>query len=353
MQIKKINLSFLAIYTVGLTLVLIIPFLLPAKYYSDGNHIQQLIIELANASGSFQNTAYIYRLFGFEFLFSDWLVGIIIFSFSLTIIAYFIRKYSIKWDSLPLILLLIWTIPIAIFLGQYSKEFIALIVTGSLLYLGSTKRGLLLGLALVVLYATFFRIYWFLILAFFMVHWVLIRNQVSFFRYIILFLLAAIVIFYAGNYMTDQYFSDARFRINMYREGSPNAVTMLSNLLVNTSPITDIINTFYGWFMLLIPIHLFKTGGIHHIIFAIFQFINVILFISAVKAILRYWKIAWFTLNRQIMMRVQVAIAWCLSFTFVEGMFEPDFGSFLKHELVILPMFFMVIMYRYSYLRLK
>jgi len=343
MQIKKINLSVLAIYIVGLILVLIVPFLLPAKYYSDGNYIQQLIIESANAPGSFQNTAYIYRLFGFESLFSDWLVGIIIFSFSLAIIIYFIKKYSINWCRLPLILLLVWTIFLAVFLGQYSKEFFALMVTGSLLYFSSTRKGLLVGLGLVILYAIFFRDYWFLILAFFMVHLVLIRNHISLFKYIILFLLATIVIFYLGHYVTDQYFSDARFRINMSREGSPNAVTMLSNLVVNTSPITDMINTFYGWFMLLIPIHLFRTGGIHHVIFAVFQFVNVILFVSAVKAILRY----------QVAMRVQVAIAWCLSFTFVEGMFEPDFGSFLKHELVILPMFFMVIMYRYSYLRLK
>jgi hypothetical protein len=36
--------------------------------------------------------------------------------------------------------------------------------------------------------------------------------------------------------------------------------------------------------------------------------------------------------------RQSAAASWCVAFTIVQGMFEPDFGSFIKHETNLVPM---------------
>jgi hypothetical protein len=37
------------------------------------------------------------------------------------------------------------------------------------------------------------------------------------------------------------------------------------------------------------------------------------------------------------------AASWCVAYTIVQGMFEPDFGSFVKHEANLMPMLMLLV----------
>jgi hypothetical protein len=138
---------------------------------------------------------------------------------------------------------------------------------------------------------------------------------------------------YAANEFAGLWLSDGRTVVADAREGDPEASTMFLNPIQNTSPLTDLANTAAGWLMLIFPAYLLLLGAFQHVLFALFQFANTLLFIRVARAIPppRAQRTAW---------QPAVACIWCVAYTIVQGIFEPDYGSFVKHEANLLPMFF-------------
>jgi hypothetical protein len=130
--------------------------------------------------------------------------------------------------------------------------------------------------------------------------------------------------------------TDGRTIVMEARELVADAATMFANPWPNTSPATDLANTLAGWSTLLLPAYLLMLGRPQHIVFALFQFANTTLFVAALMRARRSqapvfdWRFA-------------SAATFCVAYSLVQGMFEPDFGSFAKHETILLPMLFYVL----------
>jgi hypothetical protein len=144
-----------------------------------------------------------------------------------------------------------------------------------------------------------------------------------------------------------QYLSDARFTLNLGSEDSPDVVTMIDNIFVNSSIFSDLTNTIIAWIMLLFPFYLFRMAGFHHIIFAVWEMISIILFARIVWALAQSGKSD--RENKSRLLRwsdptVRTAIFWCIAFSLTQASFEPAFGSFVRHQIVLLPMYFFVLL---------
>lgn len=110
---------------------------------------------------------------------------------------------------------------------------------------------------------------------------------------------------------------NARYITNVNRESSPDAVTIINDLLGrNTSFIKFILNYLINFVRMLFPIELI-TKGVKYIPFIFYQlFITITLFKTSTK--LNDKNIMW--------------LITFVSFIMISVIFEPDFGSFIRHE---------------------
>jgi hypothetical protein len=108
---------------------------------------------------------------------------------------------------------------------------------------------------------------------------------------------------------------------------------MFANPLPNASLLTDLVNTAAGWLTLILPAFLVSIGGVQHIAFAAFQFANTALFVATMRSDSQGRRA-----DSSFRWRFASAATFCIAYSIVQGMFEPDFGSFAKHETNLLPM---------------
>lgn len=303
---------------------------------------------------SYHNTAVFFALIGLNENANPWLVRVVCYSLAFIPLVIARRTARVRWDWRPYSILAIWNVILAIYLGQYSKDVIAILLMGIILFLsGRGRSGMLLVIITVASYALFFRIYWFLALAYFLSLYLIWKLSARTSYKILFFILALIAIFYANHIFTGQYLSDARFNINITRGGSldPDAVTLIDNIVINSSILSDLANTIIAWIMLLFPFYLFRIAGFHHIVFAIWEMVNVIVFVRIVQALAQSDKSDRKNKAQSARWsdpRVRTAIFWCIAFSLTQASFEPDFGSFARHQIILLPLFFFALLMWYD-----
>ena len=191
-----------------------------------------------------------------------------------------------------------------------------------------------------MLYAIGFRSYWAVIVVLYLVLMAGWRMGLGWPARLALVAIAIVPLSLASEAIIGFWLSDGRTVVVEAREGDPDSATMFFNPWINTSPATDLANTIAGWLTLVLPFYLLALGAVQHVAFALFQFANTALFVRAVRALprprrgvapsAREWQLA-------------AAAAWCVAYTIVQGMFEPDFGSFVKHAANLAPMLMLLV----------
>ncbi len=194
--------------------------------------------------------------------------------------------------------------------------------------------------AVAMLYAIGFRSYWAVIVVLFIVLVVGWRIGLGWLARLALVAVAIVPLSLASEAFMGFWLSDGRTVVVEAREGDPESATLFFNPWPNTSPATDLANTIAGWLTLMLPFYLLKLGATQHLAFALFQFANTVIFVRIaaslprprrnVAAVADDWQMA-------------AAAAWCVAYTIVQGMFEPDFGSFVKHEANLVPMLMLLV----------
>jgi len=353
------SLYLFCIYLCGIIIASVNIQILPDKYFIDSIRIQEYIESLGEESfstlsyyffSSYRNTAGFFALLGLNENANPWLVRVVCYSLAFIPLVIAQRTGKARCDWRPYAILAVWNVILAIYLGQYSKDVIAILLVGMILFLsGKGRLGMLLVIIIVASYALFFRIYWFLALAYFLSLYLIWKVSARTIYKILFFILALICIFYSNHLFTGQYLSDARFNINITRGGSldPDAVTLIDNIVENSSILSDLTNTIIAWIMLLFPFYLFRIAGFHHIVFAIWEMVNVIVFARIVQALAQSSKSGRENKAQSPRWsdpRVRTAIFWCIAFSLTQGSFEPDFGSFARHQIILLPMYFFVLL---------
>jgi len=340
--VRKSSAALSATYVVGAALAVVGPMVLPANYYFDTatirDHMETAVTVAYN--DSFNNTALLYRGLGFGTLFPHALAGPVSFT------AVYLAAVSaagiarVNWIPWLFALFAAWTVPLAIYDGTYSKEVIALLVTAAMARLSGSGRGVAFAAALGLAYAMLFRTYWGLVIVLWLTMLMVWRMGGGWALRLFAAIAVIVPLSLAAHEFAGLWLSDGRTVVVEARGFAPDPATMFVNPLQNTSPVTDIVNTASGWLMLVLPISLLLLGGLQHVAFGVFQLTNTALFVATQR---RASGAGGTDLPKQ--WRFAAAATFCVAYSLVQGMFEPDFGSFAKHEINLLPMFFYMLVH--------
>lgn len=307
--------------------------ILPEKYFYDSNRI----LDLSNGVASVTDKSYSFaakffktiNIFDFKTL-NQW--SYFIASISMILIVIVLSKN--KKISLKNLLFVIASVALLnIYVFNISKDFIQflffflifIILKSNKL---SNKKKLILSSLIFLLEAYGFRIYYVLMsmimITIYFIYEKMINGKKINKKKVLNILGLSLLLFFIEVFMvqlisTDNYnsISNARYISNASREASLDAVTIINDIFGrNTSFIKFILNYVINFVRMLIPIELI-TKGIKYIPFIFYQlFITLTIFKTSTK------------LNdKNVMWLITV-----ISFVMISVIFEPDFGSFIRHE---------------------
>lgn len=340
--------QFLAIAFAGVacTLSLVARRFLPERFLLDDYHIK-LAIESPMAgeekSQSFRNIAAVYRVLGLGYdPAMDALLTLVV--FTLAVLAAARWAEIARFGVVGVIVLAICFLCAVVYLAQYSKESIPILLV---LLLMTTPRHFgaeLCFVAAAVGYGALFRPYWFFVAAFYIIWRILLtktRNP--------LWMVAAAAVLYWLLELTfrnvlGQGLTAFREAVNDSREGLPVASLIVDPLGTDmSSMVPSALLLLLG---LIVPVQLFLSGSPFHILSGA---MIALLWITALTGILRAKRGPCAGAEQGIPARTKMAsnrslratraAALLLAVVLVQAIFEPDFGSYLKHLTPLLPLF--------------
>lgn len=304
-------------------------FIFPPKYFGDVLTIENLINNSSLDTGdkSFENTAAFFRILGLDRYILLPVLTIILYTVS---IAKLFKSYGIqKIQFKQYLLISIYSAIAMVYMSTYSKELVLFIlVIFSFIFL--EKKHLLVWTIIVLVYAFFFRTYWFLVIGLF---WGL---KLFYIRSPYKLLLSLIVVFTVMALMFEQLLntplSTIREAMNLDRT-SDIAKTMIINYIEGDSAILQGANASLTFILLMFPIPLL----------AFLQPFYMILFILISHLFISFFR---FVSKNSKNNKFENIFALIISLITIQSLFEPDYGSFLKHLAPLFPLFFLTLNYK-------
>lgn len=220
----------------------------------------------------------------------------------------------------------------AIFLGTYSKDVFVLPIVVVLLYATSKWRGELLVWAAMMAYAMFFRQYWFFVLGAYVALRFATRAKISLRR---LFLCSCILVIAVGIVISLAQGVPADFfrtKVNLYRVG--DAVTLISRFIELPEPFGGAVNNLLTLFSLIFPLPLLLLTGPYYVFLSIMILSIWVIFLRGVTGIS--------TMTERPILIIR-SVCLIFAFTATQAVFEPDYGSALRHLTPLLSLFLLVV----------
>ncbi|GAA4378987.1 hypothetical protein GCM10023152_26040 [Agromyces bauzanensis] len=300
---------------------------LPPRFSYDGERIQGIAqgrIDPLNDE-SFENVAQVYRSLGL----ADASIGASLLGFMLALVVYAIALRRMSHLSFPAMgLLLVGLVLSAIYLGFYSKDVFVLPVVALVLVL---PRSLWSEAAIVVsllAYAGVFRTYWVIVAAgYVLFRLVLLRHSspLRFTVWSVVFIMGVGVAIVTVLGQPADYF---RLSVNLSRFGIEDSASMIRRGIDAPEPFGGIINSILAWIQFIVPIPLFSLGG------AYYTLLGTLLGLVLLTTILNIPTTSGTSEN----VHVERAVALFGALLATQALFEPDFGSFLRHLTPLLPL---------------
>lgn len=236
-----------------------------------------------------------------------------------------------------------WIVCTSIFLSDISKEFFALPVA-IWFCLAGTWGSRLLATLLFLFYAAFFRQYWAICYFYFVFVLIALRMHIAHRPRlaVLVLVLAYVVPFVAADALGLEPLTEARNMVNADRVDSPDARSAFNNPLENTGFAADLGNAVIAWPYMNVPVALLLDAAApHYVFFAAFQICSLWFFVAGCASFLRDAKR--FRYRDSIHLR---CAAFVIAYSLTQAIFEPDFGSFLRHELVFMIPMLILVFYR-------
>lgn len=217
-----------------------------------------------------------------------------------------------------------WGAAAAIFNSGLNKELLTNIaIVIALLFI--RRKHFMLATMAMVLYGVYIRPYWVIAAAF---TWV---AHLASKRFGPRWGLTALAVCLAGVTLVAAILlhaplSSIRNGVNEYRIGSADARSMIMPYFDVSSPILEVASMFITWISLMLPWPLLFLGGMQQLLVAALMPVTVFL-------IIRAWHVAY----GQRDLRCNFGCALFCSFLTVQAIFEPDYGSFVRHLCGFIP----------------
>lgn len=242
-----------------------------------------------------------------------------------------INVFLIFWLLMSIVLLLIYVTHI-------SKEWITFLF--SLLFAVvfkkmESKKLFLVLCILIFLYSYFFRTYFGLVFIYFCIFFMFFNYRKS--RLWIVLIVIFILIVVPNKYLFEIFY--IRQDLNYYRMDSVDAQTMISDVFISNNNFIMFFNYLLNIFRLLFPLEvIFVSFKIKYVFFVIYMLLNSYIIFFNVK---NYNKLS--TKQKNILI-------FLLSIIVVHGIFEPDYGSYIRH---FISYFFIIYLNVLIYIHLK
>lgn len=235
-----------------------------------------------------------------------------------------------------------WIVCASLFLGGLSKELIALPVA-LWLCLASSWGSRLLATTVFLLYAAFFRPYWAICYFYFAFALLALRLHIANRSRLaaLVLLLAFLLPFLVASPLDYDPLTEARMMVNVERVDSPDARSAFTNPFENTGPATDVANAAFAWVYMNVPVALLRSGTPHYVFFVGLQLCSLWFFVAGCARFLRDARRA----RQADPTRLRCA-AFVIAYSLTQSIFEPDFGSFLRHEVVLMIPMLIIAFYR-------
>ncbi len=343
-KITNNKITFIIFGSISILIGMLSSFFLPEKFFYDA----QIIVddpfnEIGWFKGSYPFTISLYHLFRLNKL-PFFIIALI----QLPILFYILNKIGIPKDfnrlTLRNIFLYISFLLIGVFIGQPSKEFISFIVIGIVTLVISSKRlefklKLLLTTIIFVIAGFLFRPYYLIVP--FMWCSILYLGAILpkkhkmlssvFIGLVVLIGISSMYFFLKGDFLSEVY----RERINDLRRGEDYAQSIIESPLRPLSFFTEFFSIIYGVISVNFPILNLKLL-IKPQIFC-FVLWQLILDLFLIQSLIRVVK----RMDKNLFLMLLL----CLSFFLLQGIFEPDLGSAIRHKIGFFPAIYYIVIY--------
>lgn len=305
--------------------------LLPDQFESDAKTILKFARNETDEGGSFRTIANLYQSFHLvDQPTLAGLFGVFLAACLSALIVY--RVGGIRCNVVAISVLLLYLVFSGVFFGTYTKEVIvlmALIVAASLASQWGTDLVLVGVLALV---GASFRPYWAIIAAIYLVvRFVPLKFKRI--RFIIPMMIlfnigSSLVIWFVLNKPADFF----RSSVNEPRLHTGEANTIIVRFISDLAePVGGVVNNLLTMFSLMVPVPLLGKGGLYYIFIVLVFVLIWVAFVLAVRS----------RPDREQVLASR-GVALFVSFAVVQGLFEPDYGSALRHLSPLIPFIFFI-----------
>lgn len=319
-----------AVFVIGILFCIWVAFfkesIFPEKYFNDTITIQRLIEHPYKNLGdsAFTNTARFFRIFHIDKYFLAPILAIV----SYFLVIYFsFKKYNVAGISFFTFLLIVsYSAMAMVYISTYSKDLVLfLLVVVPFVFL--EKKYLLIWTLFVVLYAYFFRSYWFITILLFWFLKIFVIQKPKFLIFVIPLFYFLISLVY--NYVFGTSLLMIRYLANVDRD-IDSAQTAIMIYIKGSNFALEALNFIITLIFLIIPIPLILLAKPFYVILAL---LITIFFYNFIKLYLKQSK------NKD----YSNIFSFVISFMLVQGLFEPDYGSFVRHLAPMYPIIFICI----------
>lgn len=309
--------------------------LLPSKYFTDGRVLQSI------ATGEYlplEDTSFLYvgRLYAFlGMAHSPLAAGAL--GLALSIIAFWaaLRRARGRVTLPAVFLIAVFAVLSSVYLSQFSKDVWVLPVSIIVLLAPKGWRGDLLIVPAMILYASYFRQYWFLVLGLY-----LLFRLVTAVRARRRYLALAVLVGTLGAVLVapvvlGEPLEQARTSVNLERSSSADAVTQINPVQYGSNAVADTVEDMVTLAQLVVPTPLASAGSP--------IYLGYLVLITGLWGVFGWAVVG--SRRRLVSGRPTKEIDdWALrcgllvlAFLTTQSYFEPDYGSYLKHLSPVLP----------------
>lgn len=306
---------------------------LPNTYLADATTIHSVIAHtnLLAPDSSFQHTADYYSILGI----GPYPLAVAIFNYALyatSLWFVFRRLRIISWGTLFIIGFSV--VLGVVYLAQYSKDAIVLWITIAAVTLPRNRRGEVALVGLMLLYAYFFRHYWAMVTgAYLLYRRTLARGRRP--RSIVVSTIAVLAILAFGfHFVLRVPIEHYRTTVNSVRlDGGVSVNSLIHTPSFGESLLGQLTTAAVSMTYLLLPLPLALHGGVQYKGFAAGIGLLWILELLSTRRLMSC------TPNRPARPPLtQRGIALALSLVSIQSLFEPDYGSYLRHLSPMVPL---------------
>jgi len=294
--------------------------ILPAKFFNDNYFIRQSMSGALTMDKLYERTAHFYLLIGMhpgDEYHIEQLFGIFLYLvFALQVL----RRDQTFFIRVPFIWIWgIWSLLFVAYFTQMGKDQLAFIIVGLIPFFFQTskKQFVVVTTISIIIYGIVLRTYWLLALGIAVVLYFSKKKKVFWSIEIIgiIFIVIALYTMISGEPVMN-----IRDAVNLGRIDSVDASSLIPSLVANDNLVNQVINYVYALLILIVPIKLTAVSQLVYY-FWLYSIVGI-----SIKSKLASGR------------NVPFQLVFFISFLITQAIFEPDLGSAMRHQAVLMPM---------------